>query len=113
VLTDFCLPDPFADAETIRFEDLSLIASSKKLVHIRLQIRNGTKCITTVSGLSKELDFKRILKALKKLYACNGTVLQDSSEQVLQLQGDHRKAIQIFLIQEEICELSDIRIHGY
>jgi translation initiation factor 1 len=83
------------------------------MVHIRIQQRNGTKRITTVSGLSKILDLKRIVKALKKMYACNGTVLQDESEEVIQLQGDHREAVRIFLMQEEICDLSDIKVHGF
>ena len=36
------------------------------LVHIRVQQRNGRKCITTVQGLNQELDLKKILKTLKK-----------------------------------------------
>ena len=105
------LADPFADAETIAVEDSTV--SSKKHVHIRMQQRNGTKCITTVSGLLMELDLKRILKLLKKNYACNGTVLQDDSGEVLQLQGDHREAVRLFLIQEGICELDNVKVHGY
>jgi len=31
-------------------------------VHIRVQQRNGRKCITTVAGLGEDLDMKKILK---------------------------------------------------
>lgn len=47
-------PDPFLDASE------QAQASSK--VHIRVQQRNGRKCITTVAGLGEDLDVKRILK---------------------------------------------------
>jgi translation initiation factor 1 len=105
--------DPLADAESATVEKLSVSVRSKNTVHVRLQQRNGTKCITTVSGLSKKLDLKRIVRTLKKLYACNGTVLKDDTEEVIQLQGDHREAVQVFLLQEDICSLSEIQVHGF
>lgn len=51
-------PDPFLDASE------QAQASSK--VHIRVQQRNGRKCITTVAGLGEDLDVKRILKVRKE-----------------------------------------------
>ena len=39
------------------------------LIHIRVQQRNGRKCITTIQGLADELDIKRICKAFKKNWA--------------------------------------------
>ena len=59
--------DPFGDAEDAGGKDASYI-------HIRVQKRNGRKCITTVSGLNPELDLKKILKAVKKEFSCNGNV---------------------------------------
>ena len=44
-----------------------------KLIHIRVQQRNGRKCITTVQGLDSQLDLKKILKAIKKAECCNGS----------------------------------------
>ena len=68
------------------------------LIHIRVQQRNGRKCITTVQGLDKALDLKKILKALKKDQCCNGTVVTDDDMgEVLQLQGDQRDAVGKFL----------------
>merc|ERR1719453_1233128 len=95
--------DPFADLES----EADAAADSKKkgkkkakepedeitgagdVIHVRMQQRNGRRCITTVQGLSQELDLKKILKALKKAECCNGTVVEDDAMgPVLQLQGD-------------------------
>ena len=51
--------DPFADAEADN--------QQKDLVHIRVQQRNGRKCISSVQGLDAELDFKKILKAIPSI----------------------------------------------
>eukprot|EP01032_Pedospumella_encystans_P000365 gene365-412_t len=42
-------------------------------IHIRVQQRNGRKCITTVQGLADDLDIAKIAKALKKTFKCNGS----------------------------------------
>ena len=49
------------------------LTKKEDLVHIRVQQRNGRKCITTVQGLNQDLDLKKILKALKKQECCNGS----------------------------------------
>ena len=68
--------DPFADAETggpsgagtpIHEEP----RGSDK-IHIRIQQRNGRKMLTTVQGLGKEYDAKKVLKAFKKVTARPG-----------------------------------------
>ncbi|KAL3897346.1 MAG: hypothetical protein SGPRY_013073, partial [Prymnesium sp.] len=72
----------------------------KDLVHIRVQQRNGRKCITTVQGLNADLDMKKIVKAIKKAHSCNGTIVEDDDMgQVLQFQGDQRDAIFQFLVE--------------
>ena len=98
--------DPFADAATS--ESAGGITLEQGAVHIRIQQRNGRKSITTVTGLSKQLDLKKILKAIKKEHCCNGTVLKDeeTDTEVLQFQGDQREAVKTFLVKEEICENS-------
>ena len=47
-------------------------------IHIRVQQRNGRKSLTTVAGLSSDLDLKKILKYLKKAYSTNGTIIEDA-----------------------------------
>ena len=46
------------------FEDAEDIKSN---VHIRVQQRNGRKCVTTVQGLADDLDLKKIVKYVKKV----------------------------------------------
>lgn len=46
----------------------------------------------------EEYDQKKILKAFKKEFACNGTIVDDEElGQVIQLQGDQRQKISAFL----------------
>jgi hypothetical protein len=58
--------------------------------------------LTTVQGLPKKFDQKKILKVIKKQFACNGTIVADSEMgEVIQLQGDQRKDIQDFLTNKK------------
>jgi translation initiation factor 1 len=83
-------------------------------VHIRVQQRNGKKSLTTVQGLKKSYDYKKVLKALKKEFCCNGTVVDDPElGQVIQLQGDQRKNVLQFLTQEGLVKKDLIKIHGF
>ena len=80
--------------------------------------------MTTVQGLPKKFDQKKILKVIKKkfgtsrkittfgtqkandLIACNGTIVSDSEMgEVIQLQGDQRKDVQEFLVAKDGLEL--------
>ncbi|GBG25710.1 Protein translation factor sui1 [Hondaea fermentalgiana] len=82
-------------------------------VHIRLQQRSRRKCILTITGLADDLDLKRICKALKKSFKCNGAVVNDDDfGEIIQLQGDHRQGVVKFLVDEEIIDRSHIVVHG-
>merc|ERR1712216_524135 len=84
------------------------------LIHIRIQQRNGRKSITTVQGLSDELDLKKILKALKKEYNTNGTILADGEMgDVIQMQGGQRKNAATFLAEQGIAKKENIKVHGF
>lgn len=49
-------------------------------------------------GIKEGFDKKKILKALKKEYCCNGTVVEDEElGYIIQVQGDQRKNIADFL----------------
>lgn len=68
------------------------------LIHIRIQQRNGRKTLTTVQGIAEDFDKKKIVRACKKDFACNGTVVEHPEYgEVLQLQGDQRNNIYQFL----------------
>ncbi|CCU98100.1 unnamed protein product [Malassezia sympodialis ATCC 42132] len=121
--------DPFADVDDQIATDE--IAEEKKkvsqvhnYVHIRIQQRNGRKTLTTLQGLPKEYDPKKLLKAFKKEFACNGTLVDDEElGQVIQLQGDQRQKISMFLYVyvveplmgsiEEGIPKQDVKVHGF
>jgi hypothetical protein len=55
-----------------------------------------------VQGLPKKFDQKKILKVIKKKFACNGTIVSDAEMgEVVQLQGDQRKDVQDFLTDKK------------
>lgn len=54
--------DPFADAENLGG------TGAKEYVHIRIQQRNGKKCLTTVEGLC--WNFSNILSHVDNSMAC-------------------------------------------
>ena len=65
--------DPFADAS--KGDDL-LPAGTEDYIHIRIQQRNSRKTLTTVQGIADNYDKKKLVKAFKKKFACNGTVTE-------------------------------------
>jgi translation initiation factor SUI1 len=71
-------------------------------IHIRIQQRNGRKTLTTIEGIPSKFDLKKILKVIKKQFACNGTIVNDEKAgDVIQLQGDQRNAVKEFLVDKE------------
>jgi translation initiation factor 1 len=92
--------DPFADAAAGDEDEVS-----QGDIHIRLQQRSGKKALTTVEGISADVDTKKLLKALRKTLACNGCVVEHKEYgEVLQFQGDQRYAVCEFLVK---CGLWD------
>jgi translation initiation factor 1 len=82
-------------------------------IHVRMQQRNGRKCLTTIEGLADDLDLSKILRALKKTFKCNGAVVTDDElGEILQLSGDQRTNIREFFIDQEVGALYfDISVH--
>lgn len=103
----WCEIDAFKDAK-----DDSGIGGGK--VHVRVQQRNGRKSLTTVQGLADDLDIKRILKAFKKNFSCNGALVKDDElGEIIQLSGDQRTNVREFLVDQEICTEGQIVLHGF
>ena len=83
-------------------------------VHIRIQQRTGRKNITSIQGLENDLDLKKIVRAFKKTFRCNGAIIDHKEYgEIIQLQGDHRESISEFLIDYEIVSKEQIIIHGF
>jgi translation initiation factor 1 len=82
--------------------NLCLTHTSIPDIHIRIQQRNGRKTLTTIEGIPSKFDLKKILKVIKKQFACNGTIVNDEKAgDVIQLQGDQRNAVKEFLVDKE------------
>ena len=83
-------------------------------MHVRVQQRNGRKCLTTVQGLADDLDVKRILKAFKKNFSCNGAIVKDDElGEIIQLSGDQWTNVREFLLDQEICMDAQVVLHGF
>ena len=99
--------DPFSDTG----DDDSTITN---YIHIRIQQRNGRKTLTTVQGVPAEYDLKRILKVLKKDFACNGNIVKDEEMgEIIQLQGDQRSKVCEFMMTQLGLKKKNIKIHGF
>lgn len=86
---------------------------AKKLIKISVNTRGTKKFITFIKGLDEDLNFKKILTALKKTYNCNGSILKDKEElNIIQLNGDHKKNVFEFLIANELATEDDIILSG-
>jgi translation initiation factor 1 len=89
----------------------------KSKVHIRVQQRNGKKCITSIQGLDDDLDQKRICKHMRRNFNCNGNVVKDEDGvEVIQLQGDQRDNARAFLLEQTVIEPHEkdrIVVHGF
>ena len=105
--------DAFMDAEEENFQ-----------IHVRVQQRNGRKCTTSIEGLHlipfpedkfKGIDFKKIVRSMKRNFKCNGATRHDkkSNTTVIQLQGDQSNNIKSWLVDfAELCKDDQIVIHG-
>jgi translation initiation factor 1 len=81
-------------------------------VHIRTQQRNGKKCITLIQNMPEEYDLKKLAKALRKTYACNGAVVEHKIYgEVVILQGDKRMSIYEFLTKVGLVKADNIKFH--
>jgi translation initiation factor 1 len=89
------------------------VTSKSNQIHIRNQQRNGKKSITSVSGFGMNTNLVPIMKTLKKQLATSAHIQEDDEfGKVLCVQGDFRDAIAKFLVEQDLCDRSQIKIHG-
>jgi len=100
--------------DTIFSTDNDSVIFTKQKVYITLVKVNNRQCVTTITGLDDDLDTNKILRAMKKLFACNGHVKKDKiNGDVIHIQGDRRYNIRDFLYHHEIMSPKDDRIVIY
>ena len=71
------------------------IVKSSQRIKITTDRKRYGKIVTVVSGFGEGIDVKKIAKALKNELACGGT----SKDNVIELQGDHRKKMTDLLVE--------------
>ncbi len=90
-MTEICpncgLPKDICACETIAKEEVKIKVSSTK--------KRFGKRVTIIEGMSRDVDYKGILKELKTRLACGGTMKNG----VIELQGDHRRKIKEILVK--------------
>lgn len=81
-------------------------------VHIRSQQRNGKKSITIIQNIPDEYDLVKIVKAMRKIYACNGSLTNHKQfGDVIMLQGDKRADVYEFITKVGLVKAEFVKIH--
>ncbi|XP_006900825.1 PREDICTED: eukaryotic translation initiation factor 1-like [Elephantulus edwardii] len=102
---------PFVDAS--KGDDL-LPAGTDDYIYIRIQQRNGRKTLTTVQRIADDYDKEKRVKAFKKKFACNGTVIEHPEyREVIQLQGYQCKNICQFIVEIGLAKDDQLKVHGF
>ena len=70
------------------------IVKSAQKIQITTDKKKYGKIVTVISGFEKDIEIKKIAKALKNRLACGGTY----KDNVVELQGDHRKKVRQILV---------------
>ena len=85
-------------------------------VNVSFQQRNGRCKITQIFGLpSDRVNFKKLVKQMKKQFQSNGTIKNDEEKgMVIQMAGDKREEIAEYIVKLNIGVGKDqITIQGY
>uniref|UniRef100_A0A2I3HWE5 SUI1 domain-containing protein n=1 Tax=Nomascus leucogenys TaxID=61853 RepID=A0A2I3HWE5_NOMLE len=89
--------------QPINGDDL-LPAGTEDYIHIRIQQRNGRKTLTTVQVIADDYDKKKLAKAFKKKFACNGTVIEHP---------EYGENICQFLVETGLAKDDQLKFHGF
>ncbi|MBL7059181.1 translation initiation factor [Candidatus Pacearchaeota archaeon] len=71
------------------------IVKSSQRIQVSTDKKRYGKIVTIVSGFDKEINVKKIAKAMKNQLACGGTY----KDQTIELQGNHTKKIKDILVK--------------
>lgn len=87
------------------YEDLFKLVQSRNFT-VTIKVETGGrkgKTVTVLDGLPKsELFLKELLKNLKSSLGAGGTYIMDKRDGILELQGDHRTRVGVFLDKLQI-----------
>ena len=71
------------------------VAKEEEKIRVEINFRRYRKATTIISGFSKDVNLKSILKDLKNKLACGGTI----KDQAIELQGDHKARVPELLVK--------------
>lgn len=95
------------------FDDEEISNVGKETIHIMTRKRNNRNFITIIKGINKDYDLKKILTNMKKTLNCNGAIIENKTHgKVIQLTGNHREELILFLENNDIAKRDDIKLHG-
>ncbi len=78
------------------------IVKSSQRIKVTTDRKRYGKIVTVVMGFDDGIDVRKIAKALKNELACGGTY----KDNMIELQGDHRKKITALLVELGFDEAS-------
>jgi len=91
--------------------------SSKLLQYLLILTRISNSHKNIIATVQHFILFLKILKVIKKQFACNGTIVNDEKAGgVIQLQGDQRNVVKDFLVDKEKgleIDPKTIKVHGF
>jgi len=86
-------------------------------IHIKVQQRNGRKCLTLIEGMEQvHDDIKSIVVDLKDKFNCGGSIMKsknNSDMTIIQLNGDHREDLKEYLMKKYDLKAHQLKIHGF
>ena len=71
------------------------IVKSSQRIHVTTTKKRYGKVVTQIFGFEREIDIKKIAKALKNELACGGTY----KDNIIELQGDHKEKVKPLLVE--------------
>ena len=80
------------------------IAKSEQRIRVTTVKRKFGKITTLISGFEKGIDIKKLAKELKAELGCGGTV----KDNIVELQGNHKKKVKAALVRHGFAEDSII-----
>lgn len=109
MITNLETYNPFEDAGGDKYE--KIVAATR--VDIRVHQRTNYKKTTICEGLPVEINYNRVLRALKKNFSCNGAIKKTRQHgNVIQLQGDFHNELIEFFTETGLCDRKNIKLHG-
>jgi translation initiation factor 1 len=92
---------------------INSVSTYNNKIHIKIKQRNGRHCNTLIEQLPTGTDLVLLLKKMKRMFHCNGSVQKTDNGSYIQLFGDQRVVSKKFLIDNLITDETNIIIHGY